>query len=328
MIRSDAVSARPVLAITGATGFIGQAVLRAAITDGWQPRLLVRRFPRGCLIAGQPVEIVLGDLNDAGALQKLMRGAKAVIHLAGLIKALRDEDFFTANAGGTENLLMAAAAANPTAPLLHVSSLAAREPQLSPYAASKRAGEEQVQRLAGDRPWAIIRPPAVYGPGDPATLPLFKAARSGFLPYPAAADARVSLIHVADLASAILAATQQLCAGGLATGTLAEIDDGQAGGHRWAEMIEALALAAARPVRSVRLPRPLLVPIAAANAAYCRFRKRADVFMPAKLAELYHRDWAAAGPGLPETCHWQPGFTLQSGFADTFQWYRNNSFTA
>ena len=325
-VRPNAVSSLPVLAITGATGFIGQAVVQEAILQGWYPRLLVRRFPRGCLAPNQPVDIVLGDLDDSDALQSLVRGASGVIHLAGLIKALHREDFLAANAGGTERLLVAAAAANPTAAFLHISSLAAREPQLSPYAASKRESEERVRRFAGERPWAIIRPPAVYGPGDPATLPLFRAAKSGFLPYPAAAGARVSLIHVGDLASAILAAMRQLVAGSLPTGFRVEVDDGHAGGYDWSEIIQALGEAAGHHVRSVRLPRPLLEPVAAANAFFCRLRGRADVFVPAKLGELYHPDWVAAESTLPETCRWTARFDLTRGFRDTYEWYHHHSF--
>lgn len=325
-VRPNAVSSLPVLAITGATGFIGQAVVQEAILQGWQPRLLVRRFPRGCLAPVHPVDLVLGDLDDADALQKLVRGAEGVIHLAGLIKALHKDDFLTANAGGTERLLVAAAAANPAVAFVHISSLAAREPQLSPYAASKRESEERVRQFAGLRPWAIIRPPAVYGPGDPATLPLFKAAKSGFLPYPAADGARVSLIHVRDLAGAILAAMQQLASGNLPVGFRAEIDDGHVGGYGWAEIILALSSAVGHRVRSIRLPRPLLVPAAAANSCLCQLRGQADVFVPAKLGELYHPNWVATDSQLPGICHWNPRFDLAQGFRDTYQWYRHHSF--
>jgi nucleoside-diphosphate-sugar epimerase len=260
------------------------------------------------------------------ALQKLVDGASAIIHLAGLIKALRAEDFLTANVGGTESLLFAAAAVNPKAAFLHVSSMAAREPQLSPYAASKRASEESVRQFAGARPWAIIRPPAVYGPGDQATLPLFKAGKSGFLPYPAKNGARVSLIHVDDLATGLLAAVRQLDTGTLESGLLAEVDDGHAGGYGWPDIIQALTVAVGHPIRSMRLPRPLLAPVAAVNALYCRLRHEADVFVPAKLNELYHPDWVVKPPSLSATCRWQPGFDLERGFADTYQWYRRNSF--
>ena len=322
------MTGRPVLAITGATGFIGQALLHAAAAGRWQPRILTRRYPGDCLVPGHSLEVVPGDLNDPTALKDLLEGATAVIHLAGLIKALRAADFFAANAGGTERLLQVAAEVNPKAAFIHVSSLAAREPQLSSYAASKRAGEDKVRDLAGDRPWAVIRPPAVYGPGDTATLPLFQAARRGLLPYPAAPGARVSLIHVADLAALLLAVAGRLADGALPSGRLAEVDDGQAGGYGWREMLEGLAKAAGHPLRSWRMPRPLLVLPAMANDLLCRLRHRPDVFGYEKLAELYHLDWVARPSDLPLIVRWQPDFHLENGFRDTFDWYRAHSFFA
>jgi len=322
------VTGRPVLAITGATGFIGQALLHAAAAGDWQPRILTRRYPRDCLMPGHSLEVVPGDLNDSSALKDLLTGATAVIHLAGLIKALRPADFFAANLGGTERLLQVAAAVNPTAAFVHVSSLVAREPQLSSYAASKRAGEDKVRELSGDRSWAIIRPPAVYGPGDTATLPLFQAARRGLLPYPAARDARVSLIHVTDLAALLLATAKGLVDGALPSGRLAEVDDGQAGGYGWPAMLEGLAHAAGRPVRGWRMPRPLLVLPALANDCLSRLRHRPDVFGYEKLAELYHADWVARPSDLPAMVRWQANFQLENGFRDTFEWYRTHSFFA
>lgn len=322
------MTGRPVLAITGATGFIGQALVHAALAGDWQPRILTRRYPRDCLVPGRSIQVVPGDLNDSGALRELLDGATAIIHLAGLIKALRAADFFAANVGGTERLLQVASAANPKAALVHVSSLAAREAQLSPYAASKRASEDKVRELAGDRPWAVIRPPAVYGPGDTATLPLFLAAHRGLLPYPAAPNARVSLIHVADLARLLLATADGLSDGTLPSGRLAEVDDGQPGGYSWQDMLGGLAKAAGHPVRGWRMPRGLLVVPALANALLCRLRHRPDVFGPAKLGELYHADWVVAPTDLPLIVRWQADFHLENGFRDTFSWYREHSFSA
>ncbi len=109
--------------------------------------------------------------------------------------------------------------------LVHVSSLAAREPRLSPYCDSKHRAELMVQALAGDRIWTILRPPAVYGPGDREIRPMFQAARLGLVPYPAAPGAALSMIHVADLAEAIAAC---LTRSGPPEATF-EIDDGVPG---------------------------------------------------------------------------------------------------
>ncbi len=317
-----------VVAVTGATGFIGQVVIQSLAAAGIRPRLLVRRYPQGALPSRLPVEITLGDLSDEASLRRFLAGADAVIHLAGAIKAPDAAAFTEANAGGTERLLKAAAAVNPTAAFLQISSLAAREPQLSPYAASKRAGEERVRALAGERPWAILRPPAVYGPGDPATLPLFQAASLGFVPYPAAAGTRVSLIHVADLAAAIRCLTLALAdraTAPLVSGICFQIDDGYPNGHDWTQMLAALSAATGRRVRAVRLPRWLMAGVALGNALKARLTGRAEVLMPHKVAELYHADWVATGPRLPAVLGWAPQFDLKSGFSDTLSWYRHLS---
>ena len=196
-------------------------------------------------------ELVLGDLADTTALERLVRGADAIIHLGGLVKALRREDFYTANEGGTERLLRAAATAAPGAMLVHVSSLAAREPRLSPYCDSKHRAELMVQALAGDRIWTILRPPAVYGPGDREIRPMFQAARLGLVPYPAAPGAALSMIHVADLAEAIAAC---LTRSGPPQATF-EIDDGVPGGYRWPDILSALGEAVGRkPVGAAGAP--------------------------------------------------------------------------
>jgi nucleoside-diphosphate-sugar epimerase len=272
------------------------------------------------------VEIVLGDLDEPASLEKLLNGVDAVIHLAGLIKAPNAATFFAANADGTERLLSLAGKINPGAAFLHVSSLAAREPTLSPYAASKRAGEDKVAAAAGGRQWLILRPPAVYGPGDPATLPLFQAANLGFVPYPAALQARVSLIHVADLAEAITCLTQALLSGQGLSERCFEIDDGYPGGYQWPQLIAALQAATGRQVRGYRLPRWLMAMVAQVNAGRVYLTGRAEVLMPHKVAELYHGDWVAEGGSLPPDLGWRPEFNLTNGFRDTLDWYRLNSW--
>ena len=320
------MSDHKVVAVTGATGFIGQALVRSLAKAEFRPRLLVRRFPRGALPAAQPVEIVLGDLDEPSSLEKLLDGADAVIHLAGLIKAPNAAAFHAANAGGTERLLSVADKVNPRAAFLHVSSLAAREPALSPYAASKRAGEDKVAKAAGHRPWLILRPPAVYGPGDPATLPLFQAASLGFVPYPAARQARVSLIHVGDLAEAITCLTRALSLGQGLSGKCVEIDDGYPGGYQWPQLIAALRAATGREVRGCRLPRWLMSTVAQINAGKVHLTGRAEVLMPHKVAELYHGNWVADGGPLPPDLDWRAEFNLTDGFQDTLNWYRLNSW--
>ncbi len=304
-------------AVTGATGFIGRHTVAALRRRGWEVRALVRRHPADLLSPYHRLELVLGDIDDEAALEQLVEGAQAIVHLAGLVKALRPEDFYTVNEGGTARLLRAAARRNPAATLVHVSSLAAREPQLSPYCDSKHQAEAQVAALAGERPWTILRPPAVYGPGDLEMLPLFKAARLGFVPYPATPEAKVSLIHGIDLAEAIAACLDRQ---GVRQGTF-EVDDGAPGGYRWADVIGALGAAVGSRPLALRVPRWALAGVACGNLRLAALDHKARVLFPPKVAEIYFPDWVCRGERLQAMTGWQPKFDAWTGFKDVAEHY-------
>ena len=304
-------------AVTGATGFIGRHVVTSLRRQGWDVRVLARRHPAELLSPYHRLELVIGDLADTAALTRLVDGADAIIHLGGLVKALHRADFYAANEGGTEGLLKAAATAAPSAMLVHVSSLAAREPRLSPYGDSKHRAEMMVQALAGERIWTILRPPAVYGPGDREIRPMFQAARLGFVPYPAAPGAALSMIHVADLAEAIAAC---LSRSGPPQATF-EIDDGVPGGYRWPDILSALGEAVGRKPIGLRVPRSALSLVAQANRLASKIDRRARILQPHKVAEIYWPDWVARGNRLQDVSDWQPAFDIWRGFRDAAKWY-------
>jgi nucleoside-diphosphate-sugar epimerase len=214
------------VAVTGATGFVGSHVVRRLTASGHQVRILARRMPISALTPDKPLEVVLGDLDDQVALRRLVGGVDAVIHVAGIIKARRAAEFHKVNVEGTRHIAAALAEVSSDVRVIHVSSLAAREPGLSPYCASKRGGEDAIRALPNPVRLTIIRPPAVYGPGDAEIFPMFKAASLGFCTYPGTRLSRVSLIHGADLAAAIVAAVEAPPM----LDPVYELDDGHAGG--------------------------------------------------------------------------------------------------
>jgi nucleoside-diphosphate-sugar epimerase len=309
------------VAVTGATGFVGAEAVRHLAQAGWRVRILTRRMPQAALMPDHQIEVVLGDLDDQASLERLVSGCDAIVHSAGLVRALRPLDFFRVNEGGTVRLLQAAAKKARDARFVQISSLAAREPLLSPYAASKRAAEDKLPAFAGTRDWIALRPAAVYGPGDHELLPLFKAAKLGLLAYPASPDARVSTIHVSDLAAAITAL--------LATPSwphpVIELDDANPGGHDWPEINHTLGLCFDRQPFACRLPRALMALVAGGATLVSRLSKNPQVLSSDKVSELYHSDWVASGPRLGDFAAWQPRFDLASGFADTLSWYRAES---
>lgn len=309
----------PILALTGATGFLGTRIAIAAADAGWQVRALARDSRRAPAAA---TETIVGDLADSGALMRLAEGADAVIHNAGAVKAARAAGFARVNADGAAAMARAAAAtARPEAPFLLISSLAARRPDVSPYAASKAAAEAALRPLLAGRPFAILRPPAIYGPRDAATRPLFDAIRRGLAPRIGPADARFAMIHVDDAAAAALAAL----AAASVEGPVFEADDG-AGGHTWRDLRAAAEAASGRRLRPVAIPGPLIRMLGAAGGAIGALGLGAPFLGPGKVREIYAGDWlvdpALRPPG------WAPQYSLQSGFSQTLAWYREQSQTA
>jgi nucleoside-diphosphate-sugar epimerase len=299
------------VAITGATGFVGPHLVAALARRGWRIRLLVRRWSPLPSLAGVEADMVLGDLLDEAALKRLVAGADTIVHAAGLIKARDPADFRTVNREGTA-LLSALA---PEARVVLLSSLAAREPHLSPYAASKRAAEEVVAGRSG--PWLVVRAPAVYGPGDRETLAYFRAAACGLAPRPRLPAARLSLIHVADLAEAVALAAERPPAP-----SVYEIDDGRQGGYSYADMAEAAGLALGRRVRSLPIPRLVMTAIARLNAVGHSLGGSVQILTPGKVNEIFHSDWTIHDQRLAAAIGFQARYDLPKGFGDTVLWYR------
>jgi len=299
------------IAVTGATGFVGPHLAAALGRRGFRLRLLIRRWSPLPSLAGIEAEIVWGDLGDEAALARLVDGAAAVVHAAGLIKARRAEDFLRVNRAGTARL----SALVPDRLFLLLSSLAAREPGLSPYAASKQAAEVAVASRTG--PWLAVRAPAVYGPGDRETLAYFKAVARGIAPQPAVRDARLSLIHVADLAEALALAVDRPPASGIY-----EIDDGHEGGYGYDDMARAAGAALGRQAMELPIPRPVMRAVAAGNALVQSVGGPVRILSRGKVAEIFHRDWNIHGPRLALALDFAPRFDLASGFRDTILWYR------
>jgi nucleoside-diphosphate-sugar epimerase len=297
------------VAVTGATGFVGTHLLAALARRGWRLRLLVRRWSPLPSLAGVDADLVLGDVSSEPALRQLVAGADAVVHAAGLIKAKADRDFLPVNRDSAA-LLSALA---PDAPLLLLSSLAAREPQLSAYGASKRAGEAVVATRSG--PWTIVRAPAVYGPGDRETLAYFRAVNSGIAPQPRVPEARLSLIHVADLAEALALAVER----SPASGTY-EIDDGRT--YTYADMASAAGAALGRRPLRLAVPRSVMAGIARWNEVRQSLGGGAQILTRGKVNEIFHPDWSASDRRLAAAIGFQPRYDLTSGFRDTILWYR------
>lgn len=297
------------LALTGATGFVGRATVEAALAGGHRVRALARR-PQP---EREGVEWIAGSLENSAALDRLVTGTDAVIHIAGVVNAPDRAGFEAGNAIGTA-ALTEAMLLGETRRLVHVSSLAAREPDLSDYGWSKAEAERYVRTSGLD--WTMVRPPAIYGPGDAELLELFQMAARGFVLLPP--GGRLSVIHVDDLAALLVRLAVDPV--GPTRNAVYEVDDGRPGG--WSHKDFARAIGAAVGRKSV-LTLPMPSPLVRLGARIDR-RIRGDRarLTPDRAAYFCHEDWVAAEAMKVPARLWTPAIAAEQGLAATARAYR------
>ena len=306
---------RQSIAITGATGFVGGALLKRLSSMDWQIRALVRPGSMHKRLSQTAVEWIPGGLEDMESLRRLVAGVDVVVHCAGAVRGTGQADFERVNVDGVTRLVLAAQEQHPAPRFFLISSLAAREPHLSHYAASKRKGEETLASNAGSMPWVVFRPPAVYGPGDRELLPLFRCMSRGIAPVIGSAEQRVSLLYVEDMAEAIVCYLK--C--GMTWGRSYEVHDGHAGGYSWEDMIEAIARISGRRIYRIKVPIALVKMGATFNLTAAQMFGRMPMLTPGKIRELTHPDWVADNSALTRDTGWIPQVTLQEGLKQTLR---------
>ena len=293
------------VAVTGATGFIGRVLLNQLIDKDWKIRALARQTSAPFLHPA--VEWIVGDLNCVEALQELVTGTDAVVHCAGAVKGKSWDSFLSSNVIGTKHLLQAIAKTDSCSRLLYISSLAARQPQLSWYAQSKFDAEQLLSTVADQLAVTVFRPAAVYGPGDKALTPLLQAMRYGVLPALGPAANRFGLVHVNDLVAAVICwlDTEPPISG------IYEIDDGTPSGYDY-NMIASIAREVlGRQVRHVRIPLKGLSSLAKLNLWLASVLGYTPMLTPGKVQELQYPDWTCDITALQKALKsWRPEMQL------------------
>lgn len=297
------------LAVTGGTGFVGQHLLSMTLAEGYD----VRALTRGWRPPEDEIAWVDGALDRPEALLKLCTGVDAVIHIAGLINGSK-EAFDAVNVAGTAAMIDAARRGGVRR-FIHISSLAAREPELSAYGRSKAKSERLV--ASSGLEWTIIRPPAVYGPGDRETLELFKMARRGLVFLPP--QGRFSVIHVDDLCRLILAVIDE-------PDTVSEIyepDDGRENGWVHRHFARTLGRIYGKRAATLAMPKPVLH---GASRLDRLLRRGKAKLTPDRVSYFCHPDWVVAPDRRPPSDLWQPTVKTPTGLKTTAEWYREQGW--
>ncbi len=312
-----------VVAITGATGFIGRHVAADLAARGVAVKSIVR--PGSKHQAPVETTIVQAAL-ETSALRDAFAGVDTVVHLAGVVAAVDARVFTAVNVEGTR--AVASAARHAGARLVHVSSLAAAGPApsssphredgpahpVTPYGVSKLDSERVVQSVEGLR-WMIIRPGVVYGPTDRAVFPLFQAAQRGVLPLVGRRDAAYTFIHVSDLVRAIVAAVEKTEAAGT-------VFAGHAKPATAMDLLNAIQAATGR--KAMVIPIPMAVTHAAAMLCDVAGRM-AGKPMPLNLwryTEMAAEGFVCRVDRMRDELGVTASINLVDGMAQTAAWYR------
>ncbi len=295
------------VAITGGTGFIGSQLITALLTKGYRVRALIRNTNK-LQVKHPSLEITSGDLHQKASLNDLIHEAHYVIHCAGRVRGASQEQFLYDNLESTQNILDACKQASSLKRFIFISSLAAREPNISHYAKSKYLAEELIKSTNFIQ-WSIIRPPAVYGPGDKELLPVFNWMKKGILWVPGNVEQKFSLIHVLDLVDLI---TQEIPS--LPIAKVLEPDDGCQ--YDWDLIAQLCSEFFNRKIRKILIPKAVLSSAANLNVLLSSFFNYSPMLTPSKVRELMCNDWIAQG--ISPSHGWAAQIDLKKGLSTLY----------
>ena len=315
--------------VTGANGFVGSRLCAHLVDQGFRVIAQVRPTSDLTLLRYLHVEYRYGDITEPRTLPEMVSDVDYIVHNAGLIKAKRRQTFFDVNEQGTRSLLEAVAKHNPTVRrIVCISSVAAAGPSqpgrpvnefdtphpITTYGESKLAGERMALSFADHLPVVVVRPPAVYGPGDRGIFSMFQAVWLHLKPLIGDSNRKLQLVHVDDLCDGIARALKaDVKPGGVYF--VAEKD-----AYTYCDLIDTLVEASGRWTIPLYLPSPVFRAVATASEYGFRAIGVTPLLTREKSRELnssWEMDVSRARKEL--------GFESKIGFADgarqTYEWY-------
>ncbi len=206
--------------VTGATGFLGSRLVAGLLQDGQSVRVLVRNPERLATELRSQVEVAIGDIRDARAVDQAVAGCDQVYHLAAVFRdaSVKKQDYTDVHVTGTEHVLTACAV-HRVKRVIHCSTMGVHghvsqipSTEASPfnpgdeYQRTKLLGEQRVWAFSQERglPCTVVRPAGIYGPGDTRFLKLFRSIQQGYFIMLGSGQTRYHLAYIDDLVDGFL----------------------------------------------------------------------------------------------------------------------------
>ena len=327
--------------VTGATGMVGSYIVERLLADGWTVRALVRDPARAGWLARRGVALHPGDTLDSATFLHAATGSDVIFHAAAAITPRGGWSAYRGNIEGTRNAIEAARGAG--ARLMHVSSVAVygpgarfrddggrtdEETPLAPlppgahYARSKRESETAVldaHRLG--RIWATtVRPDVVYGRRDRQFVP--RSARlfsRGIAPAVGDGSNTLAIVHAASVADGAVRAAASDAAGGRAYNVANDHD------VTVRDFVRHAAAGLGRPVRLVRIPRPVAAAgVAVLGAVAGLVAGSGRRAMLASSVDFLSRDNPFTSERARQELGWTPPMRAEEALVEAFAWWKDN----
>ncbi|HAY45187.1 MAG TPA: hypothetical protein DCY55_02765 [Gammaproteobacteria bacterium] len=320
--------------VTGASGFVGKHLVPELVSEGYEVRCLIRQSLPTEFNSLNGVSGVVGDLHNLDALREGVAGVDYVFHVAGVTGAPSEAEYYLHNVMGTRNVVNAVLAVKPPIKrFVFVSSQAAAGPSagqprretdvsnpITAYGRSKLEAEEFLFSKSTHLPYIILRPSAVYGPGDREFLPIFKLLKYKYLIQLGSVDRIISLCHVNDLVKL------------MARSAVAEVRNGSTffvadqQPYCWSEFERLAALAMKVEPRRVRFGQKILKLAGRMGQLVSRFSNRTVLINSTRIDEFLQPDWSldvskATNELRHETLH-----PLPTAINELVSWYQRNNW--
>ena len=326
-----------IVALTGASGFVGSHIADELSKRGHTVRCMLRTSSDDRWLQNKPYELRRCSFDDISSIADAIGDANAVIHTAGMIAARSLEDFMEGNRNVTARMIAATerVARSGFQRFVHISSLAVCGPAssldtplkedsplrpITPYGISKKAAEEVVLASAERLPITIVRPPAVYGERDQATFPFFQAVHRGVIPLIGFSSKWVSLVYVRDLARGIVDALES----NATIGKTYFISSDQF--YTWKQIGTTTAAVMVKRAIPVVIPHTVVFAIAALSGWIGHLQGKAPVLDYHKGKDIIQRYWICSNERARSDFGYRQEISLERGIADTINWYKEQGW--
>jgi nucleoside-diphosphate-sugar epimerase len=321
--------------VTGASGFVGSNLVDYLLEKGDEVHCIVRKTSNLRWLKGKNVTIHDSGLFDKEGLKTILKDVDYLYHVAGVVKAKREEDYFKGNVETTQNLLDVVLEVAPNIKrVLVVSSQTAAGPSklgkpvtedmppnpITTYGRSKVAQEKLVKKYMDKLPITIVRPPAIYGDRDTEIYLVFKTYQKGLMTLIGFNHKELSIIYVKDLVHGIyIAATSEISKGEIYFISSKKF-------YNWPQIGEIIHKAMGKKAVTVRLPHFLVYTVAAFAQFFAMFSSKPATFNLEKARDFVQEAWTCDTAKAQRDLNFVEKFSLEEGMKRTIEWYKKEKW--